>query len=151
MKRAVALPKYRDTQNFDPPPGIVEQSVDPQTGQLATPSCPQIMTEYFISGTEPNQYCQLHGGSLAQSGPASWLAHLFGKGSEASGPRPPETHEASPNTAKSGHVTPPAPAKSANETAPQGQVKQPEKKKGFFDKIFGIFGGEKKPDTSEPH
>jgi penicillin-binding protein 1B len=151
MKRAVALPKYRDTQNFDPPPGIVEQSVDPQTGQLATPSCPQIMTEYFISGTEPNQYCQLHGGSLAQSGPASWLAHLFGKGSEASGPRPPETREASPNTTKNGHVTAPAPAKSAKETAPEGQVKQPEKKKGFFDKIFGIFGGEKKPDTSEPH
>ena len=151
MKRAVALPKYRDTQNFDPPPGIVEQSVDPQTGQLATPSCPQIMTEYFISGTEPNQYCQLHGGSLAQSGPASWLAHLFGKGSEASGPRPPETHEASPNAIKNGHGTAPLPAKSATETEPQGHVKQPEKKKGFFDKIFGIFGGEKQPDTSKPH
>jgi penicillin-binding protein 1B len=156
MKRAVALPRYRDTQVFEPPPGIVAQSVDPQTGQLATPSCPHIMTEYFIAGTEPNQYCQLHGGSLAQSGPASWLGHLFGKGSEDSGPRPPETHVASPNGTKNGHVAIPPPGKSAQETAPEGQTKQPEKKKGFFDKIFGIFGGEKQPeekqpDTSKPH
>ncbi len=153
MKRAVALPRYRDTQNFEPPPGIVAQSVDPQTGQLATPSCPQIMTEYFIAGTEPNQYCQLHGGSLAQSGPASWLSHLFGKGSEASGPRPPETP---PSATKNGRVAIPPPAKSAQEPASQGQTKQPEKKKGLFDKIFGIFGGEKQPeekqpDTSKPH
>jgi penicillin-binding protein 1B len=153
MKRAVALPRYRDTQNFEPPPGIVAQSVDPQTGQLATPSCPQIMTEYFIAGTEPNQYCQLHGGSLAQSGPASWLSHLFGKGSEASGPRPPE---APPSATKNGRVAIPPPAKSAQEPASQGQTKQPEKKKGLFDKIFGIFGGEKQPeekqpDTSKPH
>jgi penicillin-binding protein 1B len=156
MKRAVAMPKYRDTQNFDPPPGIVEQSIDPQTGQLATPSCPRMMTEYFIAGTEPHQYCQLHGGGLAQSGPASWLAHLFGKESEDSGPRPPDTHQASPNAPKNGRVTAPPPAKSANETAPQEQVKQPEKKKGLFDKIFGIFGAdkqpeEKQPDTSKPH
>ena len=148
MKRAVALPRYRDTQNFEPPPGIVAQSVDPQTGQLATPSCPQIMTEYFIAGTEPNQYCQLHGGSLAQSGPASWLSHLFGKGSEASGPRPPETP---PSATKNGRVAIPPPGKSAQQPAPQGQTKQPEKKKGLFDKIFGIFGGEKQPDTSKPH
>jgi penicillin-binding protein 1B len=151
MKRAVAMPKYRDTQNFDPPPGIVEQSIDPQTGQLATPSCPQMMTEYFIAGTEPHQYCQLHGGALAQSGPASWLAHLFGKDSEDSGPRPPDTHQASPNAPKNGRVTVPPSAKSAQEPAPQGQTKQPEKKKGLFDKIFGIFGGDKEPDTSKPH
>jgi hypothetical protein len=110
-----------------------------------------MMNEYFIAGTEPHEYCQLHGGGVAQSGPASWLAHLFGKDSEASGPRPPETHGASPNPAKNGHVLVPPPAKSANEAEPQGQVKQPEKKKGFFDKIFGMFGGEKQPDTSKPH
>ena len=62
MKRAVALPGYRNTQAFDPPAGIVAESIDPQSGELATPSCPQVATEYFVTGSEPTQYCQLHGG-----------------------------------------------------------------------------------------
>ncbi len=151
MKRAVALPKYHDTQDFEPPPGIVEQSIDPQSGQLATPSCPQMMTEYFISGTEPNQYCQLHGGSLSQSGPASWLSHLFGKGPEGTEPRPPSVREAAPNGSKNAHGKVAPPATSAEQQPEPKQEAQPEKKKGLFDKIFGIFGGQKQPDTSKPH
>jgi penicillin-binding protein 1B len=124
MKRAVALPMYRRTEPFEPPPGIVAEMIDPQTGELATPSCPQTANEYFIAGSEPSQYCQLHGGQLAQSAPGSWLAHLFG--GENSAPPPPPG-------AKPGQ----------NPTAQPSQ--EPEKKKGLLDRIFGIFGGSKQP------
>ena len=66
MKRAVQLPMYSHTQPFEPPAGIVQDMIDPQSGQLATASCPQTADEYFITGTEPTQYCELHGGQLAQ-------------------------------------------------------------------------------------
>jgi len=131
MKRAVALPTYRNTQTFEAPPGIMEESIDPQTGQLATPSCPQTANEYFVAGSEPTQYCQLHGGATAQSGQGSWLTHLFGKGET-----PPEG-------------TPPA-AKPGEESTTQPS-EEPEKKKGLLDRIFGIFGGSKQPaDKSKP-
>jgi penicillin-binding protein 1B len=35
--------------------------VDPKTGQLATSKCPESIEEVFIEGTEPTDYCALHG------------------------------------------------------------------------------------------
>ncbi|MGC1998599.1 MAG: PBP1A family penicillin-binding protein, partial [Candidatus Acidiferrales bacterium] len=55
MKRAVALPQYKMTEDFDPPPGVLQETIDPQSGQLATSSCPQTVQEYFVSGSEPTQ------------------------------------------------------------------------------------------------
>ena len=100
MKRATALPAYKDTKPFDPPSGIVEESIDPETGQLATPSCPQTATEYFIDGSQPTQYCQLHGGATAQSG--SWLSHLFGKGGNSTAESNNPQAQTSPPTQSSG-------------------------------------------------
>ena len=141
MKRAVALPAYVNTQPFDPPPGVIQEAIDPQTGQLATSACPQSEEEYFIAGTEPTQAC---GGGVAQSAPGSWLAHLFGKGSS---PQPPPA----PNSPSSASNNPNAPGK-RGKTAPSTNAsqpaKEPEKKKGFLDKIFGIFGSSKKPADS---
>jgi penicillin-binding protein 1B len=135
MKRAVALPAYRHTEDFEPPPGITQRLIDPQSGQLATPSCPQTTNEYFIAGSEPGQYCQLHGGQLAQSGAGSWLSHLFGKGDD--GPPPPNAGPA---------------AKAQPEAKPgDNSAQEPDKKKGLLDRIFGIFGGSKQPsDNSKP-
>lgn len=155
MKRAVALPMYRNTQAFDPPPGVLEESIDPRTGQLATPSCPQTENEYFVAGSEPTQYCQLHGGQAEQSSAGSWLAHLFGKGSNPPGPPPPANNPSSgaPGASNSLHpnsapVAQPRKPPGAPETQPAGS---PEKKKGVLDRIFGIFGGSKRPaDTSKP-
>jgi len=147
MKRAVELPMYSNTQPFQPPAGIVQDMIDPQSGQLATASCPQTTQEYFIAGTEPTQYCQLHGGQLAASPGGSWLAHLFGKGDN-----PPQPTATSPNSAAPGAK--PAPGQTQNpgeNPAGQQQPEQDEKKKGLLDKIFGIFGGSKQPaDTSKP-
>jgi penicillin-binding protein 1B len=145
MKRAVELPQYRNTQPFEPPPGVVQAVIDPQSGQLATPSCPQTESEYFIAGTEPTQYCQLHGGGVSQSAPVSWLAHLFGKGPS---PPPPAANPAPANV--NNGATPPAavqapPAPQTPENPPQEPGEESQKKKSILGRIFGIFGGEKPP------
>ena len=146
MKRAVELPMYSNTQPFQPPAGIVQDMIDPQSGQLATASCPQTSQEYFIAGTEPTQYCQLHGGQLAASPGGSWLAHLFGKGDN-----PPQPAATGPNSAAPGAKPAPGQAQNPGENPAGQQPEQDEKKKGLLDKIFGIFGGSKQPaDTSKP-
>jgi penicillin-binding protein 1B len=54
----------RDQPDFPMPEGVVERRIDPQTGQLATAQCPEPITEVFIGGTEPADYCEVHGGGL---------------------------------------------------------------------------------------
>jgi penicillin-binding protein 1B len=144
MKRAVLQPGYHNTLDFEPPQGVVEESIDPQTGQLATNSCPQAEQTYFVAGTEPTQVCELHSGKLGQTPPVSWLAHVFGKGS------PPPTVMATPNTPNGASN----PGSASNGPRPNGQPGDPkaddaDKKKGLLGKIFGIFGGSKKPADSQ--
>jgi penicillin-binding protein 1B len=152
MKRAVQLPQYRNTQQFAPPAGVVEAMIDPQSGQLATPSCPQTQEEYFVAGTEPTQYCQLHGGGVSQSAPVSWLAHLFGKGPEPPPSAKPNAppNPAAPNAASQTNAEnqPQAGSQSPENVQSQQQDKQ-EKKKGIFGKIFGIFGGDDKQSSGK--
>ena len=57
MKNALA---GHMSQPFDAPEGITWAEIDRDTGKLATPGCPRTMTESFISGTEPTEYCELH-------------------------------------------------------------------------------------------
>ena len=79
MKRAVTLPAYRDTQPFEMPPGVVQVTIDPESMQLATPECPITREEVYIQGTEPTEFCSLHGGRMATEGPpGSWLSRVFG-------------------------------------------------------------------------
>ncbi|HTU36050.1 MAG TPA: PBP1A family penicillin-binding protein [Candidatus Acidoferrum sp.] len=149
MKRAIQLPDYRNPQPFQPPPGMVEDLVDADTGQLATPLCPKTANEYFIAGSQPTEYCQEHGGiQAAQSGGGSWLSRLFGKGGNAQ-PQPPSNGQPASNaTPQPGK---PLPGQTVVTVDGQQRIVQqppqpePEKKKGLFDKIFGIFGGSKKP------
>jgi len=53
-----------DQAEFTKPSGIVTQTIDPLSGQLATSSCPEVVEEVFIEGTEPTEYCPLHGGGI---------------------------------------------------------------------------------------
>jgi penicillin-binding protein 1B len=46
--------------SFQPPPGIVFVEIDRDTGKLAQPGCPRVISEAFISGTEPTEACELH-------------------------------------------------------------------------------------------
>lgn len=45
-----------------PAQGIVQARIDPATGLLATDNCPTetVRDEFFLSGTEPHEYCPLH-------------------------------------------------------------------------------------------
>jgi penicillin-binding protein 1B len=45
------------------PEDVVEREVDPLSGMLATPYCPQTKSEIFVEGTEPTSVCPLHAGS----------------------------------------------------------------------------------------
>jgi penicillin-binding protein 1B len=64
MKRAVEQPLYRDAKPFKAPAGITSASIDPDTGLLATPSCPSSRTEFFVAGTEPAEMCPGHNAAI---------------------------------------------------------------------------------------
>lgn len=54
----------RDSPDFETPVGVVQRKIDPKSGQLATSQCPEKRVEFFITGTEPTVYCEVHGGGL---------------------------------------------------------------------------------------
>jgi penicillin-binding protein 1B len=62
-----------DTQTFSMPDGVVTRTIDPKTGQLATSQCPEQVVEFFVGGTEPSVYCEVHGGGIWER-----LRHTFG-------------------------------------------------------------------------
>jgi penicillin-binding protein 1B len=47
-----------------PPANIIFLDIDPATGLLATPSCPKTISESFVAGTEPQEYCTGHEGDF---------------------------------------------------------------------------------------
>jgi penicillin-binding protein 1B len=63
MKRAHSFREYRNVAQFQAPDGVVTAEIDPLSGQLATAACPQRRAEVFIAGTQPTDYCRLHGGN----------------------------------------------------------------------------------------
>jgi penicillin-binding protein 1B len=145
MKRAVTLPAYKNPADFEQPDGVLQETIDPQSGQLATSSCPQSVQEYFVAGSEPTQMCDLHG-PHATSAQGGWLSHLFGKGGNPNPPPP-----------GNGAVQPNPPLNTSGTAAPGTQPGDPaadaeaKKKKGLLNKVFGIFGSSKKPaDTPKP-
>jgi penicillin-binding protein 1B len=148
MKRAISLPSYSDVQPFVMPDGVTRVEIDPETMELATPACPAAREEVYIVGTEPTQFCTLHGGYRADAPPASWLSRIFGGGN----PKPPEPEEASPAPARP-HSAPGAnaPGDAVSSNAPGKNQPEGEEanKKSFFRRIFGIFGGGKK-DADKP-
>jgi penicillin-binding protein 1B len=147
MKGALQIPGYDNPQPFDPPSGVIAAQIDPESEELATDKCPNPQQDYFIAGTQPTEYCPLHGGAMAHlPPPVSWVAHLFG-GSQNPAP---------PQNAPGRLAVPAVPAQlQPSATKQAAQPAQPEKteKKGFFQKFFGIFGGSKKASkhtSSEP-
>ena len=139
MKRAVALPAYRDVKPFDMPEGITKVTIDPESLALATPECPVTREEVYIHGTEPTEFCPLHGGHMASdSPPGSWLSHVFG------GDKDKGADSANPAVSGPTSVRPPSPPASADNQQPED-----ENKKGVLRRIFGIFGGKKDADKPQ--
>jgi penicillin-binding protein 1B len=56
-----------DPEDFPEPSGITMATIDPQSGGLATPACPQQISLPFLLGTAPTQMCPLHGGIFASA------------------------------------------------------------------------------------
>jgi penicillin-binding protein 1B len=48
------------SSGFPEPEGLLHESVDPETGQLATWKCPEKIDELFIEGTQPMERCEVH-------------------------------------------------------------------------------------------
>jgi penicillin-binding protein 1B len=59
MKRALA---GRPNLAFEAPADVAFADIDLHTGQLATPLCPMVIHEAFLPGSEPREFCELHGG-----------------------------------------------------------------------------------------
>lgn len=57
MRRAL---EGRPSLPFEPPPGVSTVEIDRDTGLLALPTCPRVLAESFLAGTEPLDYCVLH-------------------------------------------------------------------------------------------
>jgi hypothetical protein len=74
---------------FAVPAGIVKATVDPTTGQLATPSCPYAVTDLFLEWKAPVEPCAVHqpGGVLAEGavGTEPWQSASFGQPSTNGG------------------------------------------------------------------
>lgn len=58
MRRALAREPVFD---FPQPEAIATVVIDPQTGALATATCPVQREEVYLAGTEPTAYCPEHG------------------------------------------------------------------------------------------
>jgi len=50
----------RPSLPFAAPDGITFLDIDRDTGKLAQPACPRILSEAFLIGTEPGEFCLLH-------------------------------------------------------------------------------------------
>jgi penicillin-binding protein 1B len=144
MIRATALPAYRDVKEFVMPEGVQSVVIDPESLELATPSCPTTREEVYIAGSAPTQFCEIHGGHSLLSSTGSWLSHVFGGGDSKqadTGPdgRPIITGEKNPRAGAEGQDP-------GDQSVPGAN-----KKKNPLLKIFGIFGGKKKdPDKATP-
>ena len=55
--------------DFVKPDNVLSVSIDPATGYMAAPECPERVEELFIEGTEPTGYCPEHGGELVPPEP----------------------------------------------------------------------------------
>jgi penicillin-binding protein 1B len=57
MSEAASYKQYGNAKPFQPPSGVVQVSVDPQTGELPGPGCPSGVPTYFVEGTQPQTQC----------------------------------------------------------------------------------------------
>jgi penicillin-binding protein 1B len=139
MKRAHTHREYRNAGGFEVPNGVVNVQIDPDTGELATTACPKIISEYYLTGTQPTQFCHLHNNGATQF--ADWRTNpaLNGSGNGNIPPYNPQNPNA-PAAVQNPAAVPNAQNPNANNQPPTDQKPpEKEKKKGFFDKLKGIF------------
>ena len=144
MKRAVALPDYAQVRDFVPPDGVSMVAIDPETLERATPLCPVTRAEAFLAGTEPGQYCERHGGLEAARAAAPAGPDQVAEGTAAGDP----VVQPASSSSRRDRAAERTPRKTASSPPAKPQPAAPQKKKSIWDRIFGIFGGDKKKDQA---
>ena len=155
MKRAGGLREYRNMAPFGTPPGLISVELDPESGQLATASCPRARSELFIIGSQPSDFCLHHslqhvsqpGGPILPHDPfaigaVAPPADGAGRGRSAApvAPGRPNATRA-PGAVATQPVPRPAPGANGDEEAADPDAEK-KKKRGFFGRIFSVFGGD---------
>ncbi len=143
MKAAVQLSQYSDTEQFVPPPGVVQLQLDDTSNLLADAACPDDWTGTFLNGTQPTATCDRPMGN-----PQNILQKIFGLGQRPVNPPPPpklaQQPKLAPNTA-----APAQPAETQNNNAGQAP-EQKKKKRGFWARLFGRHDNNKPQDEQNP-
>lgn len=139
MKRAVAMPQYRDAGQFQQPTGVIDVQLDKVTNRIATPACPDDYTVAFISGTEPRDDCE-------HTDSRNLFQKILGLGQT---PPPPAIVNQPAKVIPPGGVRVPATTTSAQQQPQPQPEKPPEKKKGFWSKLFGGGGDDKKKQQQQ--
>lgn len=136
MKRAHKYREYRNVHAFEPPEGVISVDIDPATGQLAAAGCPTVKSEFFITGTQPIQVCQLHGGQRQATHVAGWEATPADQpvvDAADGSATPPVTDRPRRPSAVTAH----SPQSIPVEPAPPKE--KPKEKRGFFGRLRDIF------------
>jgi penicillin-binding protein 1B len=136
MKRAITLPQYSDVKQFSMPSGVELVTLDKVTNLLADSTCPQDYTAAFLEGTAPTESCE-HA-ALDTEGMTQRVMTM------GAGQPPPPIQEKS---SASVTVKVPVLRMSAPDATP---APAPEKKKGFFGKLFGKKGTTPPDPTPAP-
>jgi penicillin-binding protein 1B len=143
MKEAVKLPQYSDTEQFNPPPGVVQVQLDNATDLLADAACPDDWTATFLEGTEPTQTCD------HPIGLPGVLQKIFGLGKQPfNGPAPPRVVQQG-NQSPQG-TAPAQPAQGQNQNAQQAP-EQKKKKPGFWARLFGKHDDNSQDQQNQKH
>jgi penicillin-binding protein 1B len=141
MKRAVALPQYSDTKDFEAPAGITEVQLDRATNLIADAACPSSYTAAFLDGTQPTDTCDHANGDQR-----NLFQKIFGIGEKPAGlPPPVQAQQPVPQPVKP--VAPANPGQGVVANNQDADAQQPKKKRGFWGRLFG--GGGKKDDQQQ--
>ena len=112
MKKATALQPWLANSSFFPPEeGITSVQIDEDTGLLASSECQHVISENYVTGSEPKQTCSLTA--------HNWILNLRSAPFEMSSESPETQH-----------------AVDSGKAEPLNPPKQPNAVKRFFSKIF---------------
>jgi penicillin-binding protein 1A len=130
-----------DSDWFSPPASVTSATICRLSGKLATDGCravptteddgslsikSMVFTEYFVRGSEPTDYCPLHG--------TAGLMTLATSGAASTGTLPPSPPPPPASTPASTTRTETSP--SATDRSGEQQAEKP-KKRGFWGRLFG--------------
>jgi 1A family penicillin-binding protein len=147
---------------FDRPANVVAVNVCRVSGKLPNEGCgavevvlpdgalqtrSMIYTEYFVRGTQPSSLCPEHPGVSAWQRLASVFGHDIGHPVPADAAGLPTGSP--PSAATTGSQPPPA-VTPADPVAGGTIIEPPKKKRGFWKRVFGIGGDEKKTEKPQP-